>query len=123
MKATEFCKFFDFTLEKGEFEVKNDFIYDDGVYKYRATDDQGVFADRYTNDITDITDWFDSCLQDYINDDVEEDGFVYVKEQPGSYYEQMLSWLKENGDTYYYYVVASLVDPRLIVDDLREEEK
>lgn len=92
MKATEFCNFFDFTLEKGEFEVKNDIIYDDGVYKYCATDDQACWDDRYVNDVNDLASEFDSCLQNYVNDYIEEDGFEYDKEKDGSYYDQAVEF-------------------------------
>ena len=95
MKATEFCKFFDFTLERGKFEVKDDLVYLNGTYRYCATDDQYCFHDRYVNDVNDLADAFDSCLQNYVNDYIEEDGFKYDKEKDGSYYDQAVEFAEE----------------------------
>lgn len=77
MKATDFCAFFDFTLERGE----NTDEYGE-TFKYYATDDQGVFDDRHLNDVSELVDLFDSCLHDYIDEDVEQKtGFEYVKDK------------------------------------------
>lgn len=60
MKLSEFCEFFDFDLETGDFE-------DEGChYKYRATDMQGVFCARYGNEPNDFIDQFGSMEDDYI---------------------------------------------------------
>ena len=117
MKATEFCKFFDFTIHKS-----HGFNEDGDEYNYYATDDQGTFDNRYAMDITYITDWFDSCLPDYIDSNVEEDGFKYDVDGNGSYYEQLLEWLKEvNYHEWCIDIVSCLIDSRLIVDDVEEE--
>ena len=73
MKASEFCKFFDFTYEKEHGYADTDFY--SGEYNYKATDDQGVFHDRLVKNVADFADEFDSMLQDYIQDDLEEQGF------------------------------------------------
>ena len=97
MKATEFCKFFDFTLERGKFEVKDKLFYPDGTYQYCATDDQCCFDDRYVNYVIDLVNEFDFCLQNYVNDYIEEDGFEYNKKKNGSYYDQAVKFAE---DTY-----------------------
>ena len=117
MKATEFCKFFEFTI------YKSHGIDEDGdEYNYIAVDDQGVFHSRYITDITEIANCFDSLLMDYIESNVEEDGFKYDDNRNGTYYEQLLEWLKEvNYYEWYIDVVSCLIDPRLIVDDVEEK--
>lgn len=116
MKASEFCSFFDFTLVKENGYVDEDFY--SGDYQYRATDDQGVFHDRYAADVKDLADEFDSMLQDYVDDDLEYNGF----EPPatGDYYEAALQWLEtsELKNTDIHDVVKVLVNP----NELRWEE-
>lgn len=115
MKATDFCAFFDFTLERGE----NTDEYGE-TFKYYATDDQGVFDDRHLNDVSELVDLFDSCLHDYIDEDVEQKtGFEYEEDKEGTYYEQLLEFLEVCKDAYdcYYEVVNALVHPETIVDD------
>lgn len=113
MKATEFCQFFDFTLERegGVDEW-------DGEYNYVASDNQGCWDDRHAENIEDITDWFDACLHDYLRDDLEEDGFK--PNANGNYWEQALEWCKTNDmykDSQHMQVIACLLDPELIEDD------
>lgn len=119
MKATEFCNFFDFTLEKGKFEVKNDIIYDDGVYKYRATDDQVCFHNRYVNDVNELVNEFDSCLQNYVNDYIEEDGFEYDKEKNGTYYDQAIEFGKDiyDEDSVFMHMLKVLFGTETLEDD------
>lgn len=117
MKATDFCAFFEFTLERGE----NTDEYGE-TFKYYAADDQGVFQDRHFNDVKELVDMFDSCLNDYIDEYVEDElGFEYDDEKDGSYYEQLLGFLKECKDEYnchcHYEIVNALVHPETIVDD------
>ena len=88
MKATEFCKFFEFTLQK-----EHGYDEEYGEYNYVAYDDQGVFHPRYVTYVDELTDMFDSCLKDYIDDNLEEDGFK-ADEYCGSYYQQALDWVK-----------------------------
>ena len=106
MKATEFCKWFDFTLDKGEF-------YDeDGVdWKYCATDDQGVFANRYADNVDDFADMFDSCLQDYVDEDLEYNGFDPDDYEPSQYYMSASRWCEdesEMNDTFLHHIVRVL---------------
>ena len=92
MKIADFCNFFEFTFEAGEF-------YDDGEkYKYIATDNQGVFRDRLFNDIEFFIDAFDSMVPDYVDDDLEYNGFEYDKEDPAPYYVQAYKWMSDNPD-------------------------
>ena len=90
MKATEFCKFFEFTLHK-----EHGFDEEDGEYNYIATDDQGTFHPRYAIDVNELTEMFDSMLKDYVDDNLEEDGFEY-DDHIGAYYEQALEWARQN---------------------------
>lgn len=119
MKATEFCKLFDFTLEKGEFEVKNDITYDDGIYKYCATDDQACFHDRYVNDVNELVNEFDSCLQNYVNDYIEEDGFEYDKEKNETYYDQAIEFGKDiyDEDSVFMHILKVLFGTETLEDD------
>ena len=98
MKATEFCKFFEFTLEKEHGIVPEaDTFYGGNEYNYIATDDQGVFNPRYAMEVNDLVDLFDICLKNYIDDNLEEDGFEFDKENTKEdYYEQALKWAREN---------------------------
>lgn len=93
MKATEFCKFFEFTLQK-----EHGYDEEDGEYNYIATDNQGVFHPRHVLYVDELTDMFDSCLKDYVDDNLEEDGFK-VDESCGSYYQQALDWVNGLDDS------------------------
>lgn len=111
MRATEFCKFFDFTLVKEHgFVPGSDDLYAGTEYNYIATDNHGVFQPRYVMDVNELTDMFDSCLKDYIDDMIEEDGFE-VDEHYGAYYDQAYEWAKEN-ETYkeYYPTVIEALE-------------
>lgn len=98
MKATEFCKFFEFTLEKEHGIIPESELYAGEEYNYIATDDQGVFHPRYVMKVDELIDAFDICLNDYIDSNLEEDGFEYDKEKEvdETYYEQALKWAKKN---------------------------
>ena len=115
MNAYDFCKFFEFTLEKESGIADEDFY--TGEYSYRATDDQGVFHDRLVNDVKDLADEFDSMLQDYVQDDLEYNGFEPPTNE--NYYEAALKWLEtsELKDTDIHDVVRVLVNP----DELKEK--
>jgi hypothetical protein len=116
MKATEFCKFFEFTLVK-----KHGYDEDARVYNYMAVDDQGVFSNRYVYKVSDLADKFDSMIQDYIETDIEIAGFDYDSSKEETYYEQALDWCKANRDykdTDTCEVIACLVNPELLEDDL-----
>lgn len=119
MKATEFCNFFDFTLEKGNYKVKHDVVYADGTYKYCATDDQVCFHDRYVNDVNDLASEFNSCLQDYVDDYIEEDGFEYDKEKEGSYYDQAVEFAEGiyKEDSIFIHVLKVLNGTETLEDD------
>ena len=108
MKASEFCEYFDFTLTKNE----------DGWYI--ATDNQGVFDNRYCIVITDLAECFDILLENYIDDDLEYDGFN--PEDRTNYYEKAEQWLKEKGETNttFYEVIRVLNNPQLLEDDVSE---
>ena len=118
MKATEFCKFFDFTLEKCDIDEYGD------ECGYKATDDQGVFYTRYVMDVKDLSDGFDSMLQDYIENDIEANGFDFDPTcDKQTYYEQALTWCDNNEiwkNTDTREIIACLVNPDLIEDDLED---
>ena len=112
MKATAFCKFFEFTLYK-----EHGFDKEDGEYNYIAYDDQGVFHPRCVLKVDELTDAFDSMLKDYVNDNLEEDGFEY-DDHKGGYYEQALEWARQNKVYREYYpwiieVIEALTEGKL----------
>ena len=117
MKATEFCKFFEFTLTKEHGVVpESDVIFGGEEYNYIAIDDQGVFHSRYAMEVNDFIDMFDICLNDYIDSIIEEDGFEYDKEKEvdETYYEQALKWAKKNEySPYITEVIEALVSGEL----------
>lgn len=125
MKATEFCKFFDFTLVKEDGWKEWDYstAYE-GNYHYVATDDQGTFHTRYFDALEELVDGFDSCHYDYIDSSAEEDGFEYDENNTEkAYYEQMLDWMQSREDykdTGVCEIVACLVNPWMLEDDTEE---
>lgn len=104
MKIYDFCKTFDFTFETGEF------FDDDGEkYLYRASDDQNCFHDRLENDVENFIDDFDSMVPDYIDDDLEYNGFIYDDKSPEAYYTQAYKWISgqpDYNDTWLYEIVS-----------------
>ena len=110
MNATDFCNFFDFTI------VKEHGYNDDEEYNYIGIDDWGVFQNRYSEDIEGISEWFDSMLKDYIDDDIEENGFTHVNN--ATYYDEALQWAIDNKHDCYIPVLNALVNPETLVDDL-----
>ena len=93
MKATEFSQYFEFTLDKIPFsevpEDERDDFPEGTEYVYCATDDQGTFATRYFDNISLITEQFNSCLTDYVERTIEEDGFMYLGSSPSEIYEPL----------------------------------
>lgn len=114
MKASEFCKFFDFTYEKEHGYADTEFY--SGEYNYKATDDQGVFHDRLVKDVKDFSDEFNSMLQDYIQDDLEEQGFE--SEVNENYWVSALKWI---GDNENYKVTKDVIDCLLHPEHITEE--
>lgn len=95
MKVTEYCGFFDFSIERGKFVDPDD--EDDSItYKYCISDDQGCWDDRFCNDIEDVIDKLDGLYQNYIYDIVEEDGFEEDKTINKPYIEQVFIFAEEN---------------------------
>lgn len=126
MKATEFCHFFEFSLREIEDSDKTDEEYTEGD-KYIITDDQGVFSSRFVSDVSSLAGCFDSMLDDTLADYVEEFGFKSDDKSGLTYYEQVKEWIEK--DCYYLYntdtydVICCLIDPSLIEDDVKEQEK
>lgn len=120
MKATEFCKYFEFTLTR-----EHGFDENDGEYNYIATDDQGTLDPRHVMNVDDLTECFDSLLTDYIDDSIQVDGFKYDLMSHSSYYEQALEWIKTKADELtkrcYQEVVEALVTGKL-EDDMEKED-
>jgi len=112
MKASDFCNFFEFSYEK-EHGYADDEWYQ-GEYNYKATDNQGCFHDRYANDVTEFANEFNSLLQDYVDDTIENYDFVPLGEK--SYYEEALEWIEhtELKDTDTHEVIKVLVNPDLL---------
>ena len=116
MKASEFCKFFDFTYEKEHGYADTDYF--TGEYNYKATDDHGCWNDRFVTNLEDFADEFDACLPDYIQDVIEEDGF----EEPNNenYWSAALKWINNREDKEYYKIIREviecLLDPKKIVE-------
>lgn len=118
--ATDICGFFDFYI------VKESGKKEDGEpYHYRVIDGQGVFGDRYIETIDGLTECFDSMLPDYVDYNVEEDGFREDENSPLSRYEQLQNWImtqKEYQDSYIYDWIMAVNAPSLIIDNTATEE-
>ena len=127
MKATEFADYFDFSI----YPIDKDYVdFDDNYFNYASSEDdkfymvsdnQGVFYPRFISKIEDLADCFDSMLDDYINEDVEESGFEYFESNEGEEYEQMLDYMlhsDEYKNTWACDIVSCLVNPSLIEDDV-----
>lgn len=114
MYIDEFCKFFDFTFDSGDFIDE----YGDH-YKYIATDDQGCFVPRFSNNILNFRDMFESMEADYIVDDLEYNGFEYNQKIPVPYYEQAYKWLLAHDD-YKYTDIFDVVSVFAGHDELKE---
>ena len=120
MKAEDFCAFFDFSLERGEWNKDVDGF--EGNYKFRAVDSQGVFHDRYAEKAADLSELFDSMLMDYVEEPLEYRGFQYNEDRydehgnPITYYEQAAEWIPgtDYDGTDLHEVVRCLVNPRLL---------
>ena len=106
MKVNEFCDFFDFTYEKEHGEIDEDLY--SGEYNHIATDNQGVLHNRYVMNISDLSDEFNSLLDDYINEFIEEDGFEYDENAEGTYYEQAYKWCVDTN--YEYKTITDVLD-------------
>ena len=116
MKATEFCKFFEFDLEKGEFKDE------DGVNrKYCAIDDQDVFGNRYADNVSDLADAFDICIPDYVDEELEYNGFNPKNHEPSKYYLEANKWCKQSeiNDTDLHHVVRVLAG----LEELEEDDE
>lgn len=135
MKATEFAQFFDFTIYPREECVIPQNLVGCGPFcmcemdeiKYVVIDNQGIFQSRYISDVSQLSECFDSMLKDYIDDDIEDNGFVYNSKQKKTYYEQALEWLKKSSNEMYKEgyleeILKALTDPTTIEDDLKEKE-
>lgn len=126
MKATDFANYFDFSIELIPW---NEVPEDDKAYLakqteiYAVSDDQGVFHTRYINNILDLADCFDSMLNDYILNDIEEYGFEPNPQEND--WEQALKWMKEDNKEFWKWkiaIVECLLDPNLIEDDVETED-
>ena len=102
MKISDFCEYFDFCFEAGDFEIKeNDKVYlftEPGHYKYSAYDMQGVFSTRYANDIQDFADMFNSMEEDYVVSVLDGADFIFNDHIDKDYYNQAYSYLKKLPD-------------------------
>ena len=124
MKATDFVARFEFSIRRIPFEElpeeeKEEFEGDEVVYE--VSDDQGVFDSRYINHVSDLVNCFDSMLNDYVNDNIEEDGFEYNEDTSWKgYYEQALDWCEQQEDyrnSYLKEIIRCLAYPSAIEDD------
>lgn len=126
MKATEFCKFFDFNIDivpidEVSEDDRNDFALQE-EWVYEMTDDQGTFRTRYADSICTIADLFDSMLLDYVDSTLSDFGFEWDQYSMEPQYEQALKWIKgtELEGTNIHRVIECMVDPSKIKDDLKE---
>ena len=114
MKLSEYCKFFDFTVEKGNFTDE-----DDGTeYKYMATDDQQCFHARYGDEPNDFIDQFESMEEDYVISSIRDDCF---DDCPNDYL-RLVTILEntEYKDTDTFHVIKCLAGVETLEDDLEE---
>lgn len=112
MKATEFAKFFEFTIQ-----FATDFDEYGNEAKYEVIDDQGVFHTRYINKIEELIDCFDSMLDDYIFSIFEEDGYKFNEHE--NYFKQLEKWTQDKKE----YegireIILCFIYPELIEEDL-----
>lgn len=118
MKATEFCKFFDFHI------ILNIPNTEEGAHRrYAVIDDQGTFNTRYIDSVDELTDQFDTMLADYVDSTLLDFGFMPDEDVEFGFYKQALEFI-ENGDgedlkgTDTYNVIRCLTDSSLIIDDV-----
>jgi hypothetical protein len=114
MKATEFAEYFEFTIQKGE--EPDEF---GEISKYDVVDNQGVFHTRHIDDVKDLVDCFDSMLDDYVFDTLEEDGF-----EVEGFDENTIKFAEEKygKDSGFTEMIKAFVNPDLIEDDVYEKE-
>lgn len=125
MKATDFCKYFDFTLWINDTNEEDEF---GNTTKYFATDDQECFKPRYVDDVRELSDCFDSMLMDYVDTELYYHNFEYNPNTNKAFYEQAKEWIENTinnplFDSYTYEVICCLVNPDNIIDDLAPKEK
>lgn len=125
MKATDFCKYFDFTLWVNDTNEEDESGY---VSKYIATDDQQVFHTRYLDDVGFLASCFDSMLIDYVDRTLYYYNFQCDSNSDKTFYEQAKEWIENTinnplFDSYTYEVICCLVNPHNIIDDLALKEK
>ena len=125
MKATDFCKYFDFTLWVNDTNEEDESGY---VSKYIATDDQQVFHTRYLDDVGFLASCFDSMLIDYVDRKLYYYNFQCNSNSDKTFYEQAKEWIENTinnplFDSYTYEVICCLVNPNNIIDDLALKEK
>ena len=137
MKASEFAEFFDFEIDYVENKditpVLNE-VFAWGIDEedaasftgYEVYDNQGVLSSRYIEKIEDLTECFDSMLNDSIFDDfneyLESIGIPEVDN-----IDDILKLLNENpkikehysGD--FYELISAFVNPKLIEDDIKPQ--
>ena len=110
ISAQEFCKFFEWTIEVGNFIDEED----GEKRKYKVTDDMDYFPTMYLNDLSDLTVMMDrsSVYDDYIDNTLYEMGFE-SNDSNIDFYEQALEWIKgtelENTDTHQ--VIYAICNP------------
>ena len=122
MKASEFAAFFEFSIDyvenmevpASEMDGYWDSPEDSPFTGYLVTDDQGVLHTRYIKRIGELTECFDSLLDDYIFDDYEERAGKPFKDM-----EDIQKWLLERGEINP--VIEAFVNGR-IEDDIKLRE-
>lgn len=121
MKATKFCDFFEFDIQKGSFRDNED----GEIYRYQVEDTHEVFHTRYVDDVSDLTECFDSMLIDYIDSTLDDYEFVLNEESEKTFYEQAQEYIEkecsELYDTDTYHVICCINGNESIEDDIVEE--
>ena len=118
MKASEFVKFFNFTLRRNE-----GFTDENRLFRYEVTDDEGTLQTRYVAEVSELVDQFDVCLKDYIDGPLLDFGFMPEGSSELGFYGQALKFINE-GDgadligTQIHKVIECICDSDKIEDDV-----
>ncbi len=131
MNASDFAKFFDFSIKRIENEMvdKDEFFW--GTYNedntftgYRVADNEAVLTTRYIDKVGDLVECFDSMLTDYIDSALEDYGcpVIYLYDYENYDYEKARNWIEESRpdlrNTDIYDVICCLANRELIFDDV-----
>ncbi len=123
MKASKFCSFFGYTIRRNE-----GFTEDGELYRYEVVDNDGTFATRYVRNVTELTDQFDQCLQNYVDDTLQEYGFMPDDNSSDGFYTQALKFINDGKGadlkgTDTHMIIECLCNPLKIEDDITGDNR